>query len=165
MTSAPGRPLASGAATATGLLLAARQGALAAEHAAIFGYAALGPRLGAADVAQARIDERAHRTERDALAAAITAAGAQPVASRAAYPLPDALTSTLAAQRLALQVEAACAQGWRYVLAVSAQPPGSVTSTAERAAAVRALTGAAVRAMRWRARIDPQSPTVPFPGL
>lgn len=156
---------ASGPATAGGTLLSARQGALAAEHAAIFGYAALGPHLAAADAAQARADERAHRAQRDALAAAITATGAQPVASRAAYPLPDALTSTLAAQRVALQLEVACAQGWRFVLVVSAAVPGSTPLASIRADAVRALSAAAVRAMRWRNRIDPSAPTVPFPGI
>jgi hypothetical protein len=144
-------------------VLSAWQAALAAEHAAIFGYGALGPRLEPTDVALARADEAAHRLLRDVTASALVAAGAEPVASLGNYPLPFAIDSTLAARRLALRLEMACASAWRYLLAAAAIESGSLPTV--RVAAQSALTASAVRAVSWRAVIDPSAPTEAFPGI
>ncbi|MCW2526947.1 MAG: hypothetical protein JWM76_1807 [Pseudonocardiales bacterium] len=144
-------------------VLSVWQAALAAEHAAIFGYGALGPRLGPVDTDLARADEAAHRLLRGSTARALTSAGADPVASRGDYPLPFAIDSGLAARRLALRLESACASAWRYLLANAATETGSLPSL--RAAAQTALTASAVRAMKWRALIDPSTPTEAFPGI
>ena len=174
MTLSTGSAPANPAAMPVGVL-SAWQAALAAEHAAIFGYGALGPRLPAADTPLARADEAAHRAVRDATATAVVAAGADPIASRADYPLPHPLDSPLRARRFAVQLETTCASAWRYLLAAASTAPITPTAstTATTAGALLAirrsgqasLTSSAVRAMRWRARVDPAAPTEPFPGI
>lgn len=185
MTSAPVLPAA---------VVGALQLALQAEHAAIFGYAALGPVVSKAGRTLARTDEAAHRGRRNALLTTLTAAGVVPAASAAIYPAPNPLTSAAVAHRYGLDLETACCRQWRYVVAVAAGTSATTgipttipttksattsTSTANtstagtanvstatvRADAVQALTACAVRAMRWRALLTPSTPTTAFPGI
>lgn len=143
--------------------LAAWQQALGAEHAAIFGYGRLGPRLDAAGRALARACQRAHLAQRDATMTELAARGADPVRSLAGYPLPDRVESVAAARRLALNLEEAAATAWRFLLATAAAEPAAAAEV--RRAAITTLSATAVRAMRWRVLVDPGAPTVPFPGL
>src|SRR5439155_20857951 len=94
----------------------AMQGALAAEHAVIFGYAVAGAHLSGADLAAARAADTAHRDRRDALAAAVRSRGADPVSSEPAYRLPFPVTGRSAALRLAGIVEDGAAAAWRYLV-------------------------------------------------
>jgi Domain of unknown function (DUF4439) len=145
------------------VVTAAWQGALAAEHAAIFGYGTLGPHLPSVRISQARAFERAHRTIRDAVLAAMTAQAVPPVAPRADYPPPFPLTTGPRSDSYAQRLEEACAAAWRYLVAVAAehtQPQPEL-----RAFAVTALASSAVRAMRWRSVLTPTQPTVAFPGI
>ena len=64
--------------------LQALQAALAAEHAAVYGYGVAGAMLTGADNAAARGDWESHMTARDTLQAMITVLGAAPVAASAA---------------------------------------------------------------------------------
>jgi hypothetical protein len=57
----------------------------------------------------------------------------------------------------------ACASAWRYLLAAAAIESGSLPTV--RVAAQSALTASAVRAVSWRAVIDPSAPTEAFPGI
>ncbi|MDQ6938205.1 MAG: ferritin-like domain-containing protein [Actinomycetota bacterium] len=154
-------------ATLSPAVLAAWQAALRAEHAGVFGYGLLGPRLGAADVALARVCEAAHRARRDTTETAMVAAGVTPSPSDADYPLPFALDSVASAQRLALRLEDAAAAAWRYLIAAAATADGATAgaTSALRAGALVGLADSAVRSMRWRERIDPLRPTEPFPGI
>lgn len=129
--------------------------ALAAEHAAVFVYGALGgqtsqsadPRLFAA-VTDAYV---AHRARRDELTAAITAAGGEPVAAEPGYDLPPDLSDSRTVADRALRLERACASTYAYVVAS--------TTGEHRRWAVDALVDAAVRQLAFGG--DPE----PLPGL
>ena len=120
--------------------------ALAAEHAALFVYGALGaqtsqtgePTLYAAiDSAYAE-----HRARRDQLVRAILDAGAAPTAAEPAYALPaDLSTPDLVMQR-ALLLEQSCAETFAYLVASSPQE--------QRRWAINALTMTAVRGLAFR---------------
>jgi hypothetical protein len=74
----------------------------------------------------------------------------------AGYALPYPVTDRASALKLAVQVEDGVAQAWRPVL--------PVTTDADRATALAALTDAAVRATRWRRLAQVSPVTMPFPG-
>jgi hypothetical protein len=141
-------------------VVGAWQAALAAEHAAVAGYDVAGPHLGQADAATARADQEAHRSLRDATAAALATAGHAPVPAKPDYPLPFAVTDAVTARRLALTLESASAAAWRYLIAVAGPSDRTVRDNAQ-----TALTASAVRALHWRRLVDPAKPTVPFPGI
>ncbi|HEX5202333.1 MAG TPA: ferritin-like domain-containing protein [Actinoplanes sp.] len=124
--------------------------ALAAEEAAIYAYGIIGVKAG--QETEARSAEQAHRQRRDYLVTKMERAQVSP----AGYEMPFPVTGRAAALKLAVQVEDGVAQAWRPVLAV--------TTGAERANALAAMTDAAVRATRWR-RLAGMSPvTMAFPG-
>ena len=77
----------------------ALQAALDAEHAAVYGYGAVGAHLTGARQKAAVRYWVAHQMARDTLAAMITALGAQPVAAAAAYQLPFPVHDELGTQR------------------------------------------------------------------
>jgi hypothetical protein len=147
----------------TAPVLAAWQAALAAEHAAVFGYGTLGPRLPATDQALARASERAHRAIRDAVATAITGIGATPVTSAPDYPLPFPVTTAARARAYAARLEGDAASAWRYLIATAATGPG--VDAAIRIPAQQYLTAAASRGLRWRRLTDPATASVAFPGI
>jgi hypothetical protein len=132
------------------------QQALAAEHAAVYGYDVLGPRLTGAEQTAARHAEQAHRDRRDALTLILTKQHVTPVAAAPGYALPHPVTNRAAALRLAVSLEERTAEAWGAGL--------PDLSTAQRKQALDAVSDCAVRATRWRrkARITPV--TVPFPG-
>jgi hypothetical protein len=137
--------------------VSALQVALAAEHAAIWGYAVVGGRAGASLRGQVQAADTAHRNRRDATAAAIRALGGDPVPTHATYQLPFPVADQRSALRLAVQLEHGVAGAWRYVVA-------SVDDARLRRTAATALTATAVQATRWRRLVTPGAPTVPFPG-
>ncbi|NED26181.1 DUF4439 domain-containing protein, partial [Streptomyces anulatus] len=77
------------------------QAALAAEHAAVYGYGVLGGRIEGKRGTEARAAYDGHRARRDALARAVRDLGGRPVASDAAYALPFAVADSPSAVRLA----------------------------------------------------------------
>jgi Domain of unknown function (DUF4439) len=87
--------------TAASAAVAALQGALAAEHAAVYGYGVVGAMLTGANQANARTDWTAHQVARDALVTMLTRLGATPVAASPAYKLPFRVTSAKSAAKLA----------------------------------------------------------------
>lgn len=134
------------------------QAVLAAEHAAIFGYGALGPFLTGAARGTAADAEAAHRDRRDAVAALLVGAKAEPVPAERAYALPFPVADRASALKLALQLEERTAAAWR-----AAVP--EVTG-ADRRTALAALIDCAVFATRWRRAAAPAAPaTVAFPGV
>jgi hypothetical protein len=130
--------------------------ALAAEHAAVFGYGVVGARLDAANQGGAREAEAIHRSRRDDLVIRIAAAGASPPASSSAYALPFPVTDQGSALRLAVALEDGTAKAWRRIIVDTAGD--------ERKLAVEALMDCAVRATRWRLAAGITPSTLPFPG-
>ncbi len=131
--------------------LRALQAALAAEHAAVYGYGVVGGRIREERRKEARAAYDAHRARRDALAREVRDLGGRPVAAAAGYALPFAVPDSAAAVRLAVELEDRLA-GVYADLVRSAEDD-------RRASAADALREAAVRAVRWRGG------SVAFPGL
>jgi hypothetical protein len=136
--------------TATTIVDAA-QAALAAEHAAVYGYSVVGGKVAADRRAEAQQAYDAHRARRDALARTVTDLGAAPVAAAAGYELPFAVTGPAAALRLAGYLEDRVAGAYGDLVAVAI---GGI-----RQDAAAALREAAVRGVRWT------GVGVAFPGV
>ncbi|MFI8307890.1 ferritin-like domain-containing protein [Streptomyces sp. NPDC085927] len=131
--------------------LRALQAALAAEHAAVYGYGVVGGRIAADRRADARSAYDAHRARRDALVREVKDAGADPVAAAAGYALPFQVPDTAAAVRLAAELENRVAGVYSDLVRASGGE--------RRRAAAEALREATVRAVRWSGE------SVAFPGL
>ncbi|MFE9255993.1 ferritin-like domain-containing protein [Streptomyces sp. NPDC006879] len=131
--------------------LTAAQSALAAEHAAVYGYGVIGARTSADRRAEARQDYAAHRDGRDALLEAVHELGGSPRPSLAAYALPFGVSAPADTVRLAVWIEERIAGSY-----------GDLVRAGEgqlRTLAAEALREAALRAARWRGG------GVAFPGL
>ncbi|GAA2767408.1 ferritin-like domain-containing protein [Streptomyces paradoxus] len=131
--------------------LRALQDALAAEHAAVYGYGVVGGRIDDGRRKEAVTAYDAHRARRDALVREVKDLGGRPVAASAGYALPFQVPDSPAAVRLAAELEDRVAGV--YADLVRAAGGG------RRALAAEALREAAVRAVRWRGE------SVAFPGL
>jgi hypothetical protein len=129
----------------------ALQGALAAEHAAVYGYGVAGAILTGAARAQARADWTAHQVARDTLESMLTGLGATPVAASPAYDLPFAVTGAASAKALAAALEEGVTRAYLGVVAVD--------SPALRVFGATAMQVSANRAVTWRGS------TVAFPGM
>ncbi|MGB8962729.1 MAG: ferritin-like domain-containing protein [Pseudonocardiaceae bacterium] len=136
----------------------ALQGALAAEHAAVWAYGVVGAFV--SDALDARLSQAAtaHRARRDATERILIDAGAPPVPPEPGYLTPEPVTDTASALRLAITAEADVAAAWRSVI------ERSPVDADLRGTALDAMTEAAVRATRWRSTAGAAPLTVPFPG-
>jgi Domain of unknown function (DUF4439) len=131
--------------------VAALQGALAAEHAAVYGYGVAGAMLTGSAQADARADWTAHQVARDTLEATLAKLGAAPVAASPAYALPFAVTGAASAARLAATIEEGVTRAYLGLVAVS--------DPALRSFAAKAMQASANRALAW------SGSTVAFPGM
>ncbi|MFD7610617.1 ferritin-like domain-containing protein [Streptomyces sp. NPDC059828] len=131
--------------------LDAVQAALAAEHAAVYGYGVVGGRVGKDRQAEATEAYSAHRARRDAMERTVRDLGAKPVVADAAYALPFPVPDAAAAVRLAAVLEDRIAGVYSDLVRAA--------EGALRQEAAGALREAAVRAVRWRGT------GVAFPGL
>ncbi|HET8658298.1 MAG TPA: ferritin-like domain-containing protein [Micromonosporaceae bacterium] len=129
--------------------------ALAAEHAAIFGYGVAGAQLAGAAQEAARQAEAAHRTRRDVLLVRLAADGASAPPAEPAYALPFPVTGAVAAARLGVHIEERAAAVWRRAVAGTTGPT--------RRLALDALVDCAVRATRWRKLAGVSPATVALP--
>jgi hypothetical protein len=131
----------------------ALQTTLAAEHAAVWVYGVLGGQTSSSDEPELYADVlaayRLHRGRRDLLTGLIAKGGAEPVAAEVGYELGPVGSPALV-EAAALAVEQRCA-------ATYADLVGRTTGR-RRAWAIRALTDAAVRQLRFRG--SPET----FPG-
>jgi Domain of unknown function (DUF4439) len=132
----------------------ALQDALAAEHAAVYGYGVAGAHLSGPQQEKALGDWNAHRGQRDQLAAMLAAQGAVPVAAAAAYRLPFPVTTAPAAAAFAAALEDGVTRGYLGLVGLAAPQDENL-----RTFGALAMQDAAVRATQWR------SATVAFPGL
>lgn len=136
----------------------ALQGALAAEHAAMWVYGVAGAFV--PNGLASRLDEAAtdHQARRDATERMLISAGVPPVPAEPGYLTPEPVTDAASALRLVITAENDTAAAWRSVVERSPADPNL------RGSALEALTAAAVRATRWRATAGITPVTVPFPG-
>lgn len=131
--------------------LAAVQAALAAEHAAVYGYGVAGGRMAEERRREARSAHDAHRARRDALRRAVRDLGGSPEPAAAAYALPFDVPDSAAAVRLAAELEDRVAAVYADLVRAS--------EGERRGEAAAALREAALRSVRWRGT------GVAFPGL
>jgi hypothetical protein len=131
--------------------LQAMQAALAAEHAAVYGYGVVGAMLDGAGRALALRDWKLHQEARDTLQAMIVKLGATPAAANAAYELPFAVDDADSARRLAATLEDGVTQAYLGLVAV--------TDPTLRTFGALAMQPPANRAAAWRGA------TVAFPGM
>ena len=139
-------------ATATAAAgIAALQGALAAEHAAVYGYGVVGAMLKGSAQSHARASWTAHQVARDNLVTMVTKLGATPVAASPAYDLPFAVTGAASAKALAAALEEGVTRSYLGLVAVN--------DPALRTFGANAMQTSANRAFAWRGS------TVAFPGM
>lgn len=129
--------------------------ALSAEHAAVFGYGAVGAHLTGPLLEASQQAEDQHRTRRDQLLERLATVSPAPPSAEPAYPLPFPVSDPASAVKLALHLEERVAAVWRATLGTSRGK--------DRELGVAALIDGAVRASRWRTAAK-QPATVPFPG-
>jgi hypothetical protein len=132
--------------------------ALAAEHAAVWGYGVVGAALVAADRGTAAAAEAAHRDVRDSVITLLAQRSVEPAPAEGAYALPFPVLSPIDAAALAVVLEDGAAAAWVRVLDQAAE-----RSTRE--LAIEALTGAEVRAVGWRTTAGQNPVTRALPGL
>ena len=131
--------------------VSALQGALAAEHAAVYGYGVIGAMVTGNAETMAKADWLAHQDARDTLEAMLVKLGATPVAADPAYQLPFPVTGEASAVRLAVLLEDGVVQAYLGVVAV--------TDVTLRSFGALAMQPPANRAVVWRGS------TVAFPGM
>ncbi len=131
--------------------LSALQAALAAEHAAIFGYGVAGAHLTGSGLAAAMRYWTGHKESRDTLAAMIGGHGVTPTATQAFYELPFRVHDAATAMALAAHLEDGVTRAYLGLVAVRDQRL--------RHFGAMAMQGAAQRAAFWRGS------TQAFPGL
>ena len=131
--------------------ISALQGALAAEHAAVYGYGVAGAMLTGAALAQARAGWTAHQVARDTLEAMLTRLGATPGPASPAYELPFAVTGPASAKELAAALENGVTRAYLALVAVN--------DPALRTFGAKAMQISANRATAW------SGITVAFPGM
>jgi hypothetical protein len=131
--------------------IAALQGALAAEHAVVYGYGVVGAMLTGTEQSDARTYWTAHQVARDTLVTMLVKLGATPVAASPAYKLPFAVTGTESAARLAAVLENGVTRAYLGLVAVS--------DPALRTFAAQAMQASASRALAW------SGTTIAFPGM
>jgi hypothetical protein len=137
---------------------AALREALAAEHAAVWGYGVVGAAPAVDARGPATAAETAHRDVRDSVTALLDERGADPVPAEGAYALPFPVLSAVDAAALAVVLEDGVAAAWVRVLDQAAE-----RSVRERA--VGWLSAAEVRAVAWRGAAGVTPVTSALPGL
>ncbi len=132
--------------------------ALAAEHAAVWGYGVVGAALAQGARGAATTAEAAHRDVRDAVITLLSQRSVDPPGAEGGYALPFPVLSPTDAAALAVVLEEGAAAAWVRVL-------DQASERATRELALEALTGAEVRAVAWRAAAGQPTVTRALPGL
>ena len=126
--------------------LEALQKTLAAEHAAVHVYGALGAQTSQASSAELFVAitdaYTQHRGRRDLLTRAVSDLGGTPVAAAPAYELPTGPATPAGIAAAGLAIEQAAAETYAYLVAN--------TAGSQRRWAGQALTDAAVRELAFR---------------
>lgn len=135
--------------------------AVAAEHAAIYGYGLVSAHVMPDDNKLVSESIAEHRDRREAAVTLMTERSIKVPMPAVGYQLPMAVDSPAAAATLAIRMESDCAVAWRAVLE---QTTGGDTAEQDRAFAGKALTQCAVLAARWRVVQGGWPVTEAFPG-
>ncbi|MFE2757592.1 ferritin-like domain-containing protein [Actinosynnema sp. NPDC059335] len=134
------------------------QGALAAEHAAVWTYGLVSAFITGPQQAAAVADgANAHRARRDVTERWLRDAGATPRPPAPAYLPPQPVDSAASAIAALITVETDACAAWRGVLE-------RTDDGALRTSALDALTVSAVRATRWRKAAGVTPTSITFPG-
>lgn len=140
---------------------AALYDAVAAEHAAIYGYGLVSPHVMPDDNELVSKAVAEHRDRREAAVALLNERSITAPLPAVGYQLPLTVDSPANAAKLAIRMENDCAVAWRAVLE---QASGEDTAEQDRAFGVTALTQCAVMAARWRRVLGAWPVTNAFPG-
>ena len=132
--------------------------ALAAEHAAVWGYGVVGAALGPDAQQRASDAEAAHRNVRDQVSALLAERDADVVDAEGGYALPFPVLSEVDAAKLAVTLEDGVSGAYARLL-------GNAAEQATRELAVGALGTTEARAVPWRIRAKETPVTHAFPGL
>jgi len=131
--------------------------AVAAEHAAIYGYGIVSAHSSPDENYLVSAAMAEHRERREAAIAMLTGRSAKAPLAAAGYQLPFVVTNPTDAAKLAARMEDDCAASWRAALE-------RASSEQDRTFAVTALTESAVAAARWKQILGTTPVTVAFPG-
>ncbi|MCX2932282.1 ferritin-like domain-containing protein [Mycobacterium sp. CVI_P3] len=131
--------------------------AVAAEHAAIYGYGMVSAHSSPDENDLVSAAMAQHRERREAAIAMLAGRSAKAPLPAAGYQLPMPVTTPTDAARLAVRMEDDCAMAWRAVIE-------QATSEQDRAFGVTALTETAVMAAHWKQVLGIKPVTVAFPG-
>lgn len=136
---------------------AALYDAVAAEHAAIYGYGMVSAHIMPEENELVSKTLAEHRDRREAAVAILTRQSAKVPLPATGYQLPFVVRNAVTAAKLAIRMEGDCAVAWRAVLEQS-------ESDQDRAFASTALTQCAVTMARWRQVLGAWPVTEAFPG-
>ncbi len=136
---------------------AALYDAIAAEHAAIYGYGMVSAHSLPIRNYLVSTTLAEHRRRREQAVSLLTERSVSAPLPAIGYQLPMEVKSPTEAARLAVQMENDCAVAWRAVLE-------QTDSEQDREFAVTALTQCAVRAALWREVLGAWPVTEAFPG-
>ncbi|WP_441246047.1 ferritin-like domain-containing protein [Kitasatospora sp. McL0602] len=129
------------------------QSALAAEHAAVYGYGVIGGHLPAGPQREdGHASYAAHEARRDAWQRLLATGGATPAAAAAGYRLPFAVTNPATAADLAVHIEAQLTAVYADLVAATTGPL--------RSTAAETLRDSAFRARHWGGTL-PALPGIP----
>ncbi|SDE16744.1 protein of unknown function [Blastococcus fimeti] len=132
--------------------------AVAATHAAVWGYGVVGAALEPGGRGTAGSAEAAHRDVRDRAIALLAERSVEPPPAEGAYALPFPVLAAVDAAALAVVLEDGVSAAWVRVLDQAAEP-------GTRELALEALSDAEVRAVGWRAAAGRTPVTRALPGL
>lgn len=131
--------------------------AVAAEHAAIYGYGLVSAHVMPEENDLVSQSLAQHRDRREAAVALMNEQSVNVPLPAAGYQLPMVVNNAANAAKLAIRMESDCAVAWRAVLE-------QTDSEQNREFAVKALTQCAVLAARWRKVLGAWPITEAFPG-
>ncbi|GAY16729.1 ferritin-like domain-containing protein [Mycobacterium sp. shizuoka-1] len=131
--------------------------AVAAEHAAIYGYGIVSAHSSPDENDLVSTAMAQHRERREAAMAMLAARSVTAPLPAAGYQLPMPVNTPTDAAKLAVRMEDDGAVAWRAVIE-------QASSESDRAFGVSALTESAVTAARWKQILGVAPVTVAFPG-
>ena len=131
--------------------------AVAAEHAAIYGYGVVSAHVMPDQNDLVSEAVLAHRDRREAALAKLKEWSVTAPLPAAGYQLPFPVTGPIGAGKLAVQMESDCAVAWRAVMEQSG-------TEQDRSFALTALTQCALLAAKWRQVLGAWPVTEAFPG-
>lgn len=131
--------------------------ALAAEHAAIYGYGLVSAHVMPDENELVSESLAQHRDRREAAVALTNEQSVKAPLPAAGYQLPMVVSNAKNAAKLAVRLETDCAMAWRAVLE-------QTDTDKNREFGTTALTQCAVLAARWRAVLGAWPVTEAFPG-